>query len=151
MRIDFRIVTCLVTRPPTLAGFTMTNQIPHPPWPLEIYRDRHGVRSWIDRAELDALFAIRHPLAVTQTFSLADRHTLRADPPILLLVPDNVQPPDSIDLRFCRSIAAGRPAPHHVLARSKRSRRRAGPRNRRAPWTRHARYPRPSDRGDRLS
>jgi len=80
----------------------MLRRFLHPPWPLHPYRNGNGARPWIDRAELDALFALRHPLAANHRFLTVTRHVLRADPSLLLLdVGSPDAPPETPSLRFC--------------------------------------------------
>lgn len=105
----------------------MQRQLPRPAWPLDCYRDRRAGRSWADRAELNALFALRHPRAARATLAPITRQIVRRSPPIILLATDTPGlPPGAIDARFCRPFGSIGPPFGGVLACLKRPRRPAG-------------------------
>lgn len=101
----------------------MTRSIARRPWPLDRYGDAGNRRSWIDRAEIDALFAIRHGQASRQQAPIVERHILRVDPPVMLLVADagRPPPPQTDASRFCGQTVLGRSLAHHLLAGIQRS------------------------------
>lgn len=114
----------------------------------QLCRERGGEASppWLDRAELDALFARRHPRMADRAIPLVSHHLLRADPPVRLLLPDPARAtPIRSVMRFCRIFSRRKSIADDVLADGLRRRHVAGTgERRRQQWPRYPRSPSPS-------